>query len=161
MPNEPQLPFFVYGTLLPDQPNFSLWGTDIAQMAAATLHGGKLYDMGYYPMLVSAEVVNIVSGMVITPKAAAYASVRQRLDMLEGFDPAEPDKTGYQRRAVEVQLVNGRSQTAWVYQGQPALVVGKAALKNGDWAAYAAQNQPTLKEWWDAIQTVAGLHTTE
>lgn len=158
MPNEQQLPFFVYGTLLPDQPNFTLWGQEIAQMTPAKFHGGKLYDMGYYPMLVTVEDGNIIQGMVITVKAEQYDAVQQRLDALEGYDPNEPDLSGYQRRAVEVILANGRSQTAWVYLGQPELVTGRPSVSSGDWAAYAAKKQTLLQDWWNAIDTVAGLH---
>jgi hypothetical protein len=109
-------------------------------------------------MLVIVEDVNIVQGMVITVKAEQYDAVQQRLDVLEGYDPNEPDLSGYQRRAVEVILANGRSQTAWVYLGQPDLVTDKPMVSDGDWAAYAVQNQPLLKKWWDTIDTVGGLH---
>ena len=47
-----QLPFFVYGTLLPGQPNDDLWGDGIAQVETAVLDDSHIYDMGYYPMLV-------------------------------------------------------------------------------------------------------------
>lgn len=158
MPNEQQLPFFVYGTLLPDQPNFTLWGQEIAQMTPAKFLGGKLYDMGYYPMLVATQTADTVQGMVITPHAAKYEAVQQRLDALEGYDPNKPELSGYRRRAVDVILANGRSQTAWAYLGQPELVTNKPMVADGDWAAHAVQNQPFLQEWWKAIDTVAGLH---
>ncbi|WP_420643006.1 gamma-glutamylcyclotransferase family protein [Candidatus Leptofilum sp.] len=159
MPHDLQLPFFVYGTLLPNQPNFYLWGTDILTKQPATFKGGKLYDMGYYPMLVSAETSDVVQGIVITVAPTKYVVVQQRLDALEGYQPNRPDASGYRRRAVEVILANGRSQQAWVYLGQSELVVGKPIVANGDWAAHAAQNQPNLQTWWNRIQTVAGLHS--
>lgn len=153
-----QLPFFVYGTLLPDQPNFFLWGSDIIDMEQATLFGGRLYDIGYYPMLVTAVSSQTVQGMVITVNAAHYEAVTQRLDELEGYDPQQAEESGYQRQQIEVVLANGRSQQAWVYMGQLELVQGKPAVDNGDWATYTANNQPNLQEWWDTISTVAGLH---
>jgi gamma-glutamylcyclotransferase (GGCT)/AIG2-like uncharacterized protein YtfP len=51
------LPFFVYGTLLPGQPNYPLWAAAIRSEQPATLPNGRLYDMaqlglGHYPLLV-------------------------------------------------------------------------------------------------------------
>ena len=108
------LPFFVYGTLLPDQPNFFVWGEDIARMEPATFYGGRLYDMGFYPMLIAAEADTAVSGQLITPHPAQYEAVCQRLDELEGYDPEQPELSDYQRRQVEVVVSDGRSQHAWV-----------------------------------------------
>jgi gamma-glutamylcyclotransferase (GGCT)/AIG2-like uncharacterized protein YtfP len=161
MPQREHLPFFVYGTLLPNQPNFFLWGSDIKVMESATFLGGRLYDMGYYPMLVTAVSAEKVQGMVITVDTAQYEAVLQRLDELEGYDPEQPEASGYQRRQVEVVLANGRSQQAWVYLGQSHLVADKPVVASGDWASHAAKNQPDLQEWWDAISTVAGLHNKE
>ena len=152
------LPFFVYGTLLPDQPNFFLWGSDIIAVEPAKFVGGQLYDMGYYPMLVTAVSIQTVQGMAITVDPAAYKAVVQRLDELEGYDPEQPEQTGYQRRQVEVILENGRSQQAWVYLGQSQLVQNKPRVASGNWATYTANNQPILQEWWETISTVAGLH---
>ncbi len=47
------LPFFVYGTLLPGQPNDELWADSIIKIEAAFLDNSHIYDMGYYPMLVA------------------------------------------------------------------------------------------------------------
>ena len=157
MSDTSQLPFFVYGTLLPDQPNFHLWEADIETMEPATFLGGRLHDMGYYPMLVTV-VDEAVQGMVITVNAAQYDTVLQRLDALEGYDPNQPDSSAYRRQKVEVVLANGRSQQVWVYLGQAQLVQGKPVVSDGDWAKYAAKNQSVLQKWWDAINTVAGLH---
>ncbi|GJM42583.1 MAG: hypothetical protein DHS20C20_28650 [Ardenticatenaceae bacterium] len=150
--------FFVYGTLLPKQPNFSLWKSDISHMMPATLNGGLLYDMGYYPMLVAAKESHLVHGMVMTVHSDKYALVLQRLDGLEGYDPNQPNQTGYRRRLVKVVLQNGRFQPAWAYLGQSALVTNKQMIESGDWATYAAQTQPKLHEWWKTIDTVANLH---
>lgn len=155
------LPFFVYGTLLPDQPNFFLWGSDIVHMEPATLLGGRLHDMGYYPMLVTAVPNETVQGMVITVEPAHYEAVRQRLDELEGYDPENPEASGYQRRVVEIILANGRSLKAWVYLGNIELVQDKPIVADGNWATFAANNQPELQEWWNTIRTVAGRHKKE
>lgn len=154
-----QLPFFVYGTLLPDQPNFYLWGDSIIRMRPAKFGGGQLHDMGFYPMLVAAEVETAVHGQLISVQAEAYQAVVQRLDELEGYDPTQPDDSAYVRIKVTVTLADdGRSADAWLYQGQLELVADKPVVPGGNWATYAAENQPALQEWWEAIQTVAGLH---
>ncbi len=158
MEENKRLPFFVYGTLLPNQPNFFLWGSDITAMEPATFIGGRLFDMGYYPMLVTAVSNETVQGMAITVDPAQYEAVTQRLDELEGFDPENPEKSGYQRQVVEVVLANGRSQKAWAYIGDVQFIQDKPSVSGGSWAAYAAQHQPDLKEWWETIHTVAGLH---
>jgi gamma-glutamylcyclotransferase (GGCT)/AIG2-like uncharacterized protein YtfP len=152
------LPFFVYGTLLPDQPNYFLWESDIMAMEPAVFPGGRLYDMGYYPMLVTAVSPETVRGKVITVTPAQYEAVMQRLDELEGYDPEQPEDSWYQRRVVEVSLGDGRSQQAWAYLGDAALVQGKLVVPDGDWATFATHNQPDLQEWWNTIRTVAGLH---
>ena len=157
MSNTSQLPFFVYGTLLPDQPNFHLWEADIEAIKPATFLGGRLHDMGYYPMLVTA-VGEAVQGMVVTVTASQYDAVLQRLDALEGYDPNQPDNSAYRRRKVEVVVANGRSQQAWVYLGQAQLVQGKPVVSDGDWEKYSAENQSSLQKWWDAISSVDGLH---
>lgn len=155
------VPFFVYGTLLPDQPNFYLWGEAIAHMEPATFLGGRLYDMGFYPMLVVAEVATAVHGQLITPHPAEYQAVCQRLDELEGYDPEHPETSEYQRKRVDVVGSNGRCQSAWVYLGQPALVADKPEIIGGSWAAFASANQSKLKAWWQTIHTVGGLHARE
>lgn len=152
------LPFFIYGTLLPDQPNYFLWESDIVAMEPAVFSGGQLYDMGYYPMLVTAVPPKTVHGMAVTVDPAQYQAVMQRLDALEGYNPDEPEESAYQRQVVAVILADGRSQQAWVYLGDLALVQGKPVVPDGDWATYTAQSQPDLQEWWTTIHTVAGLH---
>ncbi|MEZ4594383.1 MAG: gamma-glutamylcyclotransferase family protein [Chloroflexota bacterium] len=163
MAKEAQRPFFVYGTLLPEQPNFALWGEAITAMEPATFHGGQLYDMGFYPMLVRPTVGTgtTVTGQLITVDPSQYDVILPQLDALEGYDPMQPDDSEYQRQTVQVSLANGRSQTAWVYLGQAKLVTHKPVIPDGDWAAYAAQHQPNLQDWWEAIETVVGWHTKQ
>ena len=45
-------PFFVYGTLLPGQPNYYLLEYAITHSAQAIIYDCQLYDMGPYPMMV-------------------------------------------------------------------------------------------------------------
>ncbi len=127
-------------------------------MQPAAFPSGRLYDMGYYPMLVTTVTSKTVQGMAITVDPAQYEAVMQRLDELEGYDPEQPEEPGYQRQVVEVILADGRFQKAWIYLGDRELIQDKPVVADGDWAAYAANNQPSLQEWWDTIHTVAGLH---
>ena len=154
-----QHPFFVYGTLLPSQPNYALWQAAIISQEPAMFSGGRLYDMGYYPMLIPTEQEeDVVKGMVITVDPANYATVLQKLDNLEGYNPKQPNESAYQRQQVAVLLDNGRFQTSWIYIGAPQFVQGKSVVPDGDWATYAANNQSVLDAWWQSIDSVAGLH---
>lgn len=155
-----QRPFFVYGTLLPDQPNFTLWGSDIVAMEPGTLAGAHLHDMGHYPMMVTA-VNQAVKGMIITVKSDAYTSVLQRLDNLEGYDPSKPEQCAYQRKIVDVMLADGRSQTAWTYFGQHQFVKGKPIVPGGNWHGYTQERQIELDDWWQTVSSVGGLHKTD
>lgn len=139
-----KLPFFVYGTLLPGQPNAFLWQGMEASLEPARLDNGRLHDMGGYPMLVEAGA-DSVKGCLVTPTADFYLVVMTRLDLLEGFDPAYPNAMGYRRIVKTVRRENGRSLPAWVYVGQLALVNGRVRIPNGDWATYTLQKNHNHK----------------
>ena len=166
MQKQTHLPFFVYGTLLPEQPNFFLWGTAIKKMEPATFSSGQLYDMGYYPMMITAvpsELVQgmYIQGMCITVKASQYDIITQQLDELEGYDPNNPDESDYLRQQIEVVLADGRSLPAWAYLGQPQYVQGKPLIKGGSWINYVDNHSDDLQEWWKTIYTVMGRHRNE
>lgn len=161
-PNGEKRPFFVYGTLLPGQPNAFLWqGTTIAQQSA-TLAGCTLYDMGSYPMLVETGDEQ-VHGTLLHITEAAYVAVLARLDELEGCTPSQSEDIGYSRVIRTVQMENdstehgrnGRFQSAWVYIGQPATVRGLPPIPGGDWAAYVANTFQDIDQW---LQDVAAQH---
>ncbi|MCA9935161.1 MAG: gamma-glutamylcyclotransferase [Ardenticatenaceae bacterium] len=151
------LPIFVYGTLLPEQPNAYLWeGTAVSQQPAV-LQNGRLYDMGHYPMLIE-EGNEAVQGMALAIRPTDYEEVLDALDELEGFDPSNPADCAYVRLHREVTVSNGRTLQAWVYIGQARFVNGRAPIPNGDWATYAATKGNELDDWWQGIDSVAGLH---
>ena len=154
------LPFFVYGTLLPHQPNYHLWGKMIDTQSTAVFVNGRLHDMGYYPMLIEATK-GYVHGMLMWVLSDAYTEIVDRLDMLEGFDPREPEASAYRRVQKEVQLADGRWQQAWVYLGHPDYVVGRPIILSGNWARYIVSQQIHIATWWDDTTTVAGLHEKE
>lgn len=156
-----RLPFFVYGTLLPGQPNAVLWGESIVAQETAVLAGGRLYDMGFYPMLVE-EGEESVIGIVNYVAESEYEAVLARLDDLEGYDPTNPHDFGYKRlvRAVQVSNANiehgrnGRSLKAWVYVGQETAVRHLLPIPVGDWAAYSAKTFQDVEQWWRDVEAV-------
>ena len=87
-----QLPFFVYGTLIPGQPNDHLWGNAIVSAESAILANCQLFDMDYYPMLVE-QCGSSVRGKLITVKEDAYLETLTRIDALEGFVPNRPARS--------------------------------------------------------------------
>jgi gamma-glutamylcyclotransferase (GGCT)/AIG2-like uncharacterized protein YtfP len=152
----PQLPFFVYGTLLPGQPNYHLWAGAIRAEQPATLPNGRLYDMaqlnlGHYPMLVE-EVTDRwqVMGMVVDVESLYYETVLRTLDMLEDFRPTQPDESFYRRARRVVTLANGEQRVAWVYIGRPVTVAGLEPIPGGNWRAYCAARRDKVEQWWAA-----------
>jgi gamma-glutamylcyclotransferase (GGCT)/AIG2-like uncharacterized protein YtfP len=73
---------------------------------------GKLFDLGIYPAAVPASdsrVLGEVFEMVDAPKVLAA------LDRIEGYRPAEPEKSLYTRVQVPAALDDGRTENVWVY----------------------------------------------
>lgn len=150
------LPFFVYGTLLPGQPNFYHWGNSILTHETAVFNNGRLYDLGSYPMLIEAPGETVV-GALITVEPSPYQTILRRLDKLEEYDPQQPNQCSYIREKRDVHLENGRVQTAWVYIGQWQFQPAIPVIKNGNWVEYSARKQSDINEWW---QTATQLHKT-
>jgi len=109
-----QLPLFVYGTLLPDQQNYTryLAGTTIAEVPATVK--GELWWIGAedYPYLCPGDAV--VHGRLITIAADLFSVTISRVDALEDFIPDGPMASLYLRQPVEVQSEFG-IQLAWSY----------------------------------------------
>lgn len=154
-----QFPFFVYGTLLPGQPNFELWQDAILAMKPARFVGAALYDLDWYPMLVELPG-NQVTGLLITVEPALYSDVLAQLDFLEGHDPDDPTAGEYQRQLRIVTLSGGSHSVAWVYVGRLEPVNGRPRLDT-NWIDHARRQQPQLAAWWQAVETVAGRHTNQ
>ena len=150
------LPFFVYGTLLPGQPNYYYWGDAILAMETAVFPNGRLYDLGSYPMLIEAEGGS-VTGAVITVDQSQYHAILTRLDQLEEYDPEQPEQSSYIRAKRAVQLPDGRIQTAWVYIGQWHFQPSLPVIKNGDWVEHSTSKHAEINEWW---LTASQLHKT-
>jgi gamma-glutamylcyclotransferase (GGCT)/AIG2-like uncharacterized protein YtfP len=150
-------PFFVYGTLIPGQPNEHLWGKAIAKTETAVITNCQLYDMGYYPMLVEQQGA-AVHGKLITVKKQAYMNILTRLDNLEGFVPDRPRDSTYHRVQRDVMTSTGRTAVSWVYVGHMDQLGDSRLISGGDWVAYAAGKQSEMAAWWESVNTVFGRH---
>lgn len=152
-----QIPFFVYGTLIPGQPNDHLWGDGIRGVETAVFTHGMLFDLGYYPMLVEGGV-GTVQGKLISVANGFYEEILNRLDYLEGYDPEQPDASDYRRVRREVNSQNGHTVFSWVYVGRLDLAEGFELIPGGDWLTHAASLRGLMDQWWETIHTVSGRH---
>jgi gamma-glutamylcyclotransferase (GGCT)/AIG2-like uncharacterized protein YtfP len=71
-----------------------------------------LFDLGIYPAAVPAPDGDVWGELYSVSDAPAVLSA---LDEIEGFQPAEPDRSLYIRDKVAVALPDGREKQAWVY----------------------------------------------
>ena len=143
-----KLPFFVYGTLLPGQPNYDLWSDSIEDQKAAIFRNGRLIDLGYYPILFEGGE-NPVSGKVISIRAEDYQLIINRLDELEGYDQRKPEASLYRRVERQVTLEDNTRVDAWVYVGSPEMIIGGEIIDSGNWATYSQTKKNELAAWWN------------
>lgn len=146
-------PFFVYGTLLPDQPNFHHWGEARIEIEPAIFHSGRLYDMGAFPMLIETDIDDKngvpITGALVTVHPDDYERVLVQLDKLEQYDPADAENSMYIRvsRPVE-RLTNEQPAVAWLYVGKEQFVRGMEPI-GSDWVGYTQSHKPDLFSWWE------------
>ncbi|MFE2043498.1 gamma-glutamylcyclotransferase family protein [Streptomyces sp. NPDC059477] len=131
------LPFFVYGTLRPGEPNHDafLRGRTRTERPAR-LTDAVLYDGPGYPYAVP-EPGGVVHGDLITALPDAYAELLHALDALEEYVPGDP-RSLYERIAREVIREPDETPVrAWVYLAAPsiatALRTGGTRIQTGDW----------------------------
>lgn len=153
------LPFFVYGTLLPGQPNDHHWDDKITASEAATLRPAYLHDLSTFPMLVETPAADrplpgpaVVHGRLIWLTGLSrpeYDRILAAVDALEEYDPADEDASLYRRVAREVETA-GRQVTAWVYVGRPDVAHTYPLVPEGDWVAHCAagKNMDSMARWW-------------
>ena len=151
------VPFFVYGTLLPDQPNFRLWKDSISRMEYGRIKDCQLFDMGAYPMLVESEE-KYVHGMLVFVMSKHKDKMIIRIDELEGYNPEKHGESAYNREMREVELENEKTVTAWVYLGHKKYIDKGKAVPGGKWAKHVARKKKEHQDWWEDTDTVAGLH---
>jgi gamma-glutamylcyclotransferase (GGCT)/AIG2-like uncharacterized protein YtfP len=129
------LPFFVYGTLRPDERNYYLVEVAVREVQPAEMAGLELWDMGPYPM--ATEGVGRVRGELLTLDEAEYARALERLDLLEGVNPAAPTRPGglywREQRTVILPGCGGTPPVAWVYLVEPTKARAGTRIASGDW----------------------------
>jgi len=142
-----KLPFFVYGTLLPGQPNHDLWSEQIVEAKPAFFPNGRLYDMGPYPMLLEGDGYP-VKGLLASIRDDDYANILRRLDLLEGIDPQRPSEGDYRRAKRYIQLEQEQSMLSWVYLGRPSAIRTATLIESGEWVAYTVAKRREIFSWW-------------
>ena len=151
------LPFFVYGTLLPNQPNYYLWKDSIADTKNGLIRNYQLFDMGHYPMIVESKGNN-VEGMLIYIKTEDYGQITKVIDNLEGYNPEKHGDSAYNRETKNIELENGELEKALIYIGSEDFVKKENAVEGGNWIAHVS-NKKKNQDWWKDTDTVAGLDT--
>ncbi|MFF8829458.1 gamma-glutamylcyclotransferase family protein [Streptomyces sp. NPDC015131] len=137
----PELPFFVYGTLRPGEPNHErfLRGRTAAE-EPARLAGALLHDGPGYPYLLRGG--GQVEGELVSAAPGRYEALLSVLDRLEEyFGPGHPLNV-YEREVCDVvRARDGATVRAWVYVAAPAVRPG-AAITGGDWLRHRPAPRP-------------------
>lgn len=141
-----QLPFFVYGTLLPGQPNDFYWADKIVQSVPAVLDQVTLYAFSDYPMMIEElGCKNQVIGQAIWVRAEHYTQLIAELDQLEVYNPADHKNSLYLRVERIVHTADGAKIPAWVYLGKAKFVRNLPIVANGDWEKHISKNQISVQ----------------
>ncbi|MEU7578895.1 gamma-glutamylcyclotransferase family protein [Streptomyces sp. NPDC041068] len=141
-----RLPFFVYGTLRPGEPNHAAYLTGrTAEEEPALLPGAVLYEGPGYPYVVEDPQGGPVRGELVTALPAAYDRLLVALDLLEEYVPGGP-RNLYERVVRYVVRPDGGrgggggAVRAWVYVAAPHVAAGLRAsgvvIGGGDWASH-------------------------
>ncbi|MFE6283609.1 gamma-glutamylcyclotransferase family protein [Streptomyces sp. NPDC057877] len=133
------LPFFVYGTLRPGEPNHALLlhGRTHSE-EPGRLPGAVLYDGPGYPYAVEVpDGDGVITGDLVTVPPRAYAELLAALDALEEYIPGDP-RNLYERVEREVtRTADGTPVRAWVYLAAPRVAARLRArgtvIEGGDW----------------------------
>ena len=151
-----RLPFFVYGTLIPDQPNYYLWKDSIVDTKNGLIRNHQLFDMGHYPMIVESDGNNVY-GMIMYIKYEDYDKIIKVIDNLEGYNPENHGSSAYNREKRDIELENGEIEKAWIYIGSEEYISKENAVKDGNWVKHISKKKGN-QDWWKDTDTVAGLH---
>lgn len=131
------LRLFVYGTLLPGEPNHGLFlAGRTGSEEPGRLSGAVLYDGPGYPYAVE-ERGGVVHGELVTVLPQDYEELLADLDRLEEYTPGDP-RNLYERVERDVHRDgDGPSVRAWVYVAAPAVAARLRArgrlIGSGDW----------------------------
>ena len=151
-----RLPFFVYGTLIPDQPNYYLWSDSIVSTKDGLIRNYQLFDMGHYPMIVESKGNNVY-GMLMYVKNEDYTKVTKIIDNLEGYNPENHGSSAYNREMRDIELKDGEIEKAWIYIGSKEYVNKENKVKDGNWVKHISKKEGN-QDWWKNVNTVEGLH---
>lgn len=151
-----RLPFFVYGTLIPDQPNYYLWKDSIVSTKNGLIKNHQLFDMGHYPMIVESKGNNVY-GMLMYIKNEDYEKIVKIIDNLEGYNPENHGSSAYNREMRDIELEDGKIEKAWIYIGSKKYVNEENKVKDGNWVKHISKKEGN-QDWWKDTETVAGLH---
>ncbi len=154
-----RLPFFVYGTLIPDQPNYYLWKDSIVSTKDGLIKNYQLFDMGHYPMIVESKGNNVY-GMLMYVKNEDYTKVTKIIDNLEGYNPENHGSSAYNREVRDIELEGGEIEKAWIYIGSEEYISKENAVKGGNWVEHISKKEGN-QDWWENVNTVEGLHDKE
>ena len=149
------LPFFAYGTLIPDQPNYYLWEKNVINTESGFIKDYQLFDMGHYPMIVESKGNN-VKGILIEIKEEDYEKVTKIIDNLEGYEPDNHGNSAYTREIRQIVLDSSNVKDAWIYIGSKDYVKRENEVKGGNWVKHIKMKEQN-KEWWENVNTVQGL----
>ena len=94
---------FIYRTLMIGQPNDFIWQDSIHRIAAAFITNCCLYDLGYYPMMITKPGRKVVGRLVRLVKDQ-FSQVIQKLEHLEGHTPDLPKEADFRRVKCKFQL---------------------------------------------------------
>lgn len=129
-------PVFVYGTLRPGQPNWERWLAGRSErVLAGRLPGVVLLDCGHYPAAVERPGAGGAAGEAVWICAGAWSATLAALDLLEGYDPADP-RPLFDRVVRPVETAQGPVE-CWVYLAGPLLArASRPVVSTGDWVAH-------------------------
>ncbi len=150
----PTHPFFVYGTLIPGQPNGHHWQNAIISYQPATFYHGRLYAWPTFPILLEADPAAggmPIEGVLVEVDARYYTAVVAALDQLENYNPADEAHSPYLRRTRRITLASGQTRVAWLYLGQrPYLPPEENLVQDGDWLAHCRRTATPddMAAWW-------------
>lgn len=104
---------FFYGTLMAGFDRRRRAGIDnkLTYMGRGSI-SAALFDLGIYPAAVPAPEGEVWGEVYAMSDAD---TVLAALDDIEGYRPADPDKSLYSREQTEVRLPDGSLARAWVY----------------------------------------------
>jgi gamma-glutamylcyclotransferase (GGCT)/AIG2-like uncharacterized protein YtfP len=146
------LPIFVYGTLMIGQPNDIYWQNCVKSFERAHINDCRLFDVGYYPMMIKGEGGDVF-GQLVHLENKCYSQILQDLDFLEGYDSDHPEDSNYLRIRVQV-VSNGEDELeAWTYVGVESKVQNLTLIEHGDWAKHIAEKAGIIADWWKGIPT--------